>query len=202
MRRISTLATAGFLVLVPAFASAKPKTLENVSLAYTPTTLLGEKPAIDLTGLLRVKIELGAFNDTRTEPQRIGENREDADKGKILPVTTRDNVADWMKARIADDLDRYGFTVVEKGGEVILTADIRRFFVTEENTYEADVGILFSLHDASGKELWHGMANGAANRWGRSYKLENYQEAWSDGLFEALYSLVDNPQFRQALRDR
>lgn len=202
MRRILFAAIAGSLVLLPAAGQAKPKTLDNVRLAYTPTTTLGDKDPIDLSGAFKVKIRVGPFTDARAQTDRIGENREDADKGRIRPVTTRDDVAAWVRARVADELGRYGLTVVEQGEDVLLTGDIRRFFVTEDSTYESDVGILISLYDESAKELWQGMANGTATRWGRSYKLENYEESWSDGLFEAIYSLVSSGEFRSALRER
>jgi len=202
MNRVALIAAALLLLLTSSSAFAKRKTLENVTLAYIPTTTLGDKEAVDLTGMLKTKIRLGEFADRRSEKKLIGENREKADKGKVLPVSTRDDVAAWIKARFSDELGRYGLSVVDSGGDVVLSGEVRRFFVTEDSTYGGDVGILITLTDASGKELWQGMANGAATRWGRSYKLENYQEAWSDSLFEAIYSLMENPEFRKALGGR
>lgn len=199
MRSLAPTFALAILCLLPTMLLAKPKTLENVPLVYTPTTVLGEKPAVNLTGMLKIKIQIGNFVDARSDKALIAENREDADKGKIRKVTTKDDVGAWVRSRLAADLGLYGFTVVEGDGDVVISGEIRRFFVIETNTYQADVGILVTVTGADGKERWQGMANGSAERFGRSYKLENYQESWSDGVFEAIYSLVSNADFRQAL---
>lgn len=199
MNRSVLWISAALLVLLPSIANAKPKSLDKVSLAFTPTTIIGEKDPINLTGLLKTRIQLGEFTDVRGNPALIAENREDADKGKILAVTTRDDVAAWAKTQIGDLLGKFGLNVVATGGDVVITGEIRRFFVTETSTYQADVGILITVKDAAGVELWQGMANGSAERFGRSYKLENYAESWSDALLEATYSLLSSTEFRQAL---
>lgn len=198
----SKILVAALLLLVPGLAEAKPKTLDNVSLIYAPTTMIGEKDAVDLTGILKTKVEIGQFTDAHTNPSLIAENREDAAKGRILRVTTKDDVAAYVRTHLGDTLGKYGLNVVPSGGDVVISGEVRRFFVTETSTYAADVGIMVTAKDASGKELWQGMANGSAERFGRSFKLENYQEAWSDGLFEAIYSLISSAEFRQAVRKR
>lgn len=199
MNRSVLWISAALLVLLPSIANAKPKRLDKVSLAFTPTTIIGEKDPINLTGLLKTRIQLGEFTDTRSNPALIAENREDADKGKILAVTTKDDVAAWVKVQVGDLLGKFGLSVVPTGGDVVISGEIRRFFVNETSTYQADVGILITVKDAAGVELWQGMANGSAERFGRSYKLENYAESWSDALLEATYSLLSSAEFRQTL---
>lgn len=196
---LRTLCAVALALALPGLAAAKPKQLESVPLGFTPTTVIGEMDPVDLTGTLRTKIELGRFIDFRTNPNRVAENREDEAKGRILPVTTRDDVAAWVKTHLGETLGRFGLNVVSGEGDVVISGEIRRFFVTETSTYQADLGILVTVKDRDGKELWQGMANGAAERFGRSFKLENYQESWSDALLEAAHSLLSNPGFRAAL---
>ncbi len=66
----------------------KKKSLEGIPLVWSPTTEMGEVGAVDLTGLYDLTLGVGALEDNREEPELIGENREDEDKGTILKVTT------------------------------------------------------------------------------------------------------------------
>ena len=146
-----------------------------------------------------IRIQIEALLDARRNPTLIGENREDADEGKILPVTTSDNVAAWCTDRLRYLLEQLGFDVVETEGDVIITGEVRRFFVAETNTYEGDVGLKIDVKSKEGKMLWSGLANGVANRFGRSYKLENYYEVISDSLLDAVQKLANHPNFRRAV---
>lgn len=149
------------------------------------------------SGAVRVRID--ALGDARKNPQLIGENREDADEGKILPVTTKDDVAAWCTDRLRYILEQLGFEVVEGEGDVILTGQVRRFFVAETNTYEGDVGLKIEVKSQDARVLWSGIANGVANRFGRSYKLENYYEVMSDSLLDAVQKLADHEGFVKAV---
>ena len=85
------------LVLAGPLTAAKPP-LSGQSLRWTPTTEISELRlgSLDLTGLEGQPIEVLPFVDSRTNPTLVGENREDADEGRILPVTTKDRVADFV----------------------------------------------------------------------------------------------------------
>ena len=145
------------------------------------------------------RVQIARLTDARKNPQVIGENRENADAGKILPVTTKDDVAAWCTDRLRILLEQLGLDVVESDGDVILGGQVRRFFVAETNTYEGDVGLKIEVKAKDGRLLWSGLANGVANRFGRSYKLENYYEVISDSLLDAVQKLVAHDNFIRAL---
>ena len=149
-----------------------------------------------------VRVQIVRLTDSRKNPQLIGENREDADEGEILPVTTKDDVAAWCTDRLRILLEQLGLNVVESNGDVVLGGQVRRFFVAETNTYEGDVGFMIELKAKDGRLVWSGLANGVATRFGRSYKLENYYEVISDSLLDAVQKLVAHDNFIGALGRR
>ena len=66
-------------------------------------------------------------------------------------------------------------------------------------TYNGDVRLKVTLIDPSGTSLWTGITSGAATRFGRSYRAENYYEVLSDSLVKAVQNLMQNASFRSAL---
>jgi hypothetical protein len=108
-------------------------------------------------------------------------------------------VAEFCRAGVKKVLEQIGLNVVESGGNAVLSAEIKSFFVIETNVYKADVSLKVKLQDKSGKTLWTGITSGEATRFGRSYKDENYYEALSDSLTQAVYKLLQANTFRQAL---
>lgn len=168
---------------------------EGIALLWTPTTEMSELGSINLTGISNVKIEVQAFNDAREEGEEIGRNIEDDDP-KL--VTTPDDIASFVTEHFRDTLDNLGFTTVDSGGDVVLNADIRRFYVEEEDTYEGDVSLKVSI-TKGGKEVYAGIAGGSTTRWGRSYKDENYYETLADSLIDLVYDLASSDGFREAL---
>jgi hypothetical protein len=145
------------------------------------------------------RIQILPFTDTRKNPSLIAENREDADKGTILPVTTRDDVAAWCSDRLRDILKQLGFEIVDADADLQLAGEVRRFFVVETTTYQGEVGLKIELKAKDGTTLWSGVANGAASRFGRSYSLENYHEVISDSLLDAVQRLAEHPAFVHAV---
>ncbi|MEM8964510.1 MAG: hypothetical protein AAGD38_23690 [Acidobacteriota bacterium] len=191
------------LVLVLALAAspalAKKKQLVDIPLEWKPTNELGDYETVDLTGMLDVTIQVGEFTDDRDDKKAIGENREDADQDKILPVSTKDDVAAWSADHVTKVLGMFGMKTTDKDGDVVLSADVRRFFVTETNTYESDVAFTVTLKDGEGEVLWQGLVGGTASRFGRSYKAENYYETISDALMNAVHDFLTDDSVRTAL---
>jgi hypothetical protein len=89
--------------------------------------------------------------------------------------------------------------VTDGSVDVTLSGEVRDFFVTETGTYHGSVSLLVHAKDAHGKEVWSGIIGGGAERFGRSYKAENYYEVISDMLLRAAYNLMANPEFHQSL---
>lgn len=196
-RFLASVICASLLVGGAAFARG----LDNIPLKWTPTSTLGEMGALDVSGaLLTTKIHLDTFVDARQNPSLIAENREHADK--IRPVTTSGDVAGFVTDHLRETLRGAGMNTVDSGSDIIISGEIRQFFVTEVSTYDGEISLLIRVRNGSGKELWSGVVAGGATRWGRSYKAENYYEAISDMVLRATYNLLANPAFREALAKR
>lgn len=146
-----------------------------------------------------IQIEVKALTDTRENQKRIGENREDVKRGCVYPVITKDDPTKWTTERLRYLLGQLGYRVVEQGGDVILSGELRQFFVTETGTYDGEIAFRLDATSKTGKPLWSGLVRGTNGHWGKSYKLANYHETLSDALIDAVENLTADSNFAAAV---
>jgi hypothetical protein len=184
--------------LVPAFAFAS-KSLENIELKWKATTELTELQKLGLTAI-PAKIKIEKFKDDRKPDlkNKIGENLEDEKKGTILPVTTISDVGEFVTNNFRDVMKKGGLTIVDSGEDYVLSGSVIEYFVTEKDTYEAALTLKLKL-TKKGKVVWSGTTPGVNKRFGRSYKLDNYLECFSDVIIDAAESLAKSNEFKEAL---
>lgn len=151
---------------------------------------------INLTEVGNTRIRLDDFRDTRKAPELIAENREEAIP---KPVTTRDNVGQFVSAHMRQILQTAGLDVVDGDADVVISGEVRQFFVEETSTYNGTVLLRVTVHKRNGAILWNGTASGSAKTFGRSYSSENYYEVLSDSVVDATGTLLRDPDFRHAL---
>lgn len=173
--------------------------LKDVDLKYKPTSSLADYDNLDLSGLYNVSISLGDFIDEREDKNLIGENREDEEKGKILPVTTATPVKDFLKDVFSKLFRDTGIKINESSPKV-LEVRIIKFFVEERNLYKAEVWLDIKLLKGE-TVLWEDRVMGSAKRFGRSYKLDNYLESLSDAILDSFASLFQNRKFLDAIKN-
>jgi hypothetical protein len=188
-------------LLVNASVFARGEPLENIPLKWSPTSTLAEWGAVDLSGAtITTKIQWDTFTDTRQNPPLVAENRENANK--IKSVTTSSDVAAFVADHLKESLHGAGLNIVDSGADVVISGEVRKFFVTELSTYNGEIALLIHVKTPAGKELWTGMTSGDATRWGRSYHAANYYETMSNMVLSATYNLLNNAGFREALASR
>jgi hypothetical protein len=174
--------------------------LLNIPLVWKPSNTTSSFDAIDLTVFQHASFTVKPFNDLRKKPAEIGMNNEKRSSNKVLYVTTRDNVAEWLTDRIGRILSDFGVPVVKDGGKMSLEADIIKYYVTEEANYKANIGLKVRLRAKNNALLWEGMVSVSSNNWGRSYQAENYYEALSNACIEVTHALLKNDSFQQAVK--
>ena len=197
--RLASGILATLLLGAPAAAHAK-KPLTAMALQWSPTSELSEFGEVDLTGIGALELQLGSFDDERDVRDRVGENRED--DARVMMVSTPDDVAAFVRQGLQATIGRVGLRTVETDGDVVLSGAVRRFFVTERQTYVGEVAIWLVARSRAGEVLWEGLANGSATRFGRSYKAENYNEVFSDSVMGAAMALLQNKSFAAVLREQ
>jgi|KBSSwiStaDraftv2_1062776.scaffolds.fasta_scaffold25389_6 hypothetical protein len=180
----------------PAAAPAKRDKLENSPLVWKPTTNVSSLGSVDLTGLSNTKLQIAKVADGRQNPTLLGENKE---KGVPRVITTADDVPMFVTDHMKQLMSSAGINTVDSGGTHVLKTELKQFYVEESDTYKGDVRMTVTLTNAAGKAVWTGTTGGSAQRFGRSYKAENYYETLSDSLIEATYNLLRNPSFHEAL---
>jgi hypothetical protein len=191
------LAFASFAFLVVGAAAVAGGDLQNIPLKWTPTSTFVEMGHVDVNGpMASAKIHFEPLVDTRQNPSLVAENREKPEK--IRQVTTSGDVAAFVTDHLKDTLHGAGLNIVDGPADVIISGEIRQFFVTEVNTYGGEMSVLLHVKSSAGKELWTGAAAGDSTRWGRSYKADNYYETMSDMILRAAFNLLSTPGFRDA----
>lgn len=171
--------------------------LNNIPLQWKPTSALGAMGTIDLSGsTVTTKIHFDPLTDVRQNPVLVAENRE---KAEARPMTTSSDVGAFVTDHLKDGVREAGLNVVDTGADVNVSGEIRKFFVTETDTYNGEISLFIHVKDKNGKELWTGIVGGDATRFGRSYKAENYFEVMSDMVLRATYNLLSSGDFRAAL---
>jgi hypothetical protein len=185
---IMTLALAGV-----AFAKTAP--LEHVPLQWRPTSDLG----LGAREMSQVPIQFEIFQDVRDNKELIGENREDA---QPKPVTTTDDVGGFVSTHMRELFDHGGLKTVDSNAAVTIKGEVTQFFARETSTYKSEVAVHLTVVGSDGKTLWSGVASGAATRFGRSYKLENYYEVLSDAIVNTVSSMLQSAEFQKALSQR
>jgi hypothetical protein len=197
---IRRILAVGLACCLAASVGSAADQLQNMPLKWTPKESIASMGALDLSGtILTTKIRVDPFTDARTDAASVGENRE---KSQPRPVTTSSDVPAFIADHMKEAMRGLGMSVVDAGGDVSLSAEVRQFFVTETNTYQGNVSLLVHLKNAAGKEIWSGVVLGSAEHFGRSYKAENYDETFSDMVLHVTYNLLANPAFHDALAKR
>jgi hypothetical protein len=129
----------------------------RIPLRWAPTDDL-TLPAGAAKALSRQTIYVYPFTDAREASGSIGENTE----GKtILPVSTSDDVAVFLTGRFREVLKANGALIVASGAARVIKAEVRRYFVSEGNTYKADVMLQFTVEDGEGRTLWQDLCLGS-----------------------------------------
>jgi hypothetical protein len=183
------------LLLFVALSACKTMPLVNIPLVWKPTAEVRPTPGA-LDAILNANVQFDTFKDVRKQPELIAENREET---TAKPVTTRDNVADFVTKHVRGVFDQLGLKTVDTNGDAIISGEVRQFFVDETTTYKGHVVLLVNVRNRAGRTVWSGSAPGTASRFGHSYSAENYYEVFSDSLVNAVSTLLQNPEFQNAL---
>ena len=175
-----------------AAAASAATLLQNVSLQWKPTSDLD----LGTVQVTQSPIQFEAFQDARQDKTAIGENQED---NKPKPVTTPDDIGAFVGKHMRELFQQAGLKVVDTDGTVIIKGQVEQFFARETSTYKSEVRVRLTVVSRDGKTLWTGLASGDATRFGRSYKLENYEEVLSDAVVNTVSSMLQDTNFEAAL---
>jgi hypothetical protein len=191
---------AAFLLCAGAGAPAMGADLTDIPLMWKPTDTISSLDAIDMTAFQNATFAMKPFNDLRKRPEEIGKNVEKRLTDRVRLVTTKNDVALWLTDHFGQVLKEFDIDVVKSNSTFTLEADVVKFYVTEESQYKADVGLKVRLRSKNGDMLWEGMVSTSSSQWGSSYKADNYYEALSNATISAVYALLKNDSFRQAVQ--
>jgi hypothetical protein len=187
-----------FALALAVTGCAHRKPLENVALRWKPTDSIAATTNTVPRALSNHRVQVMQFEDGRESKELIGRNVENA--RTPLDVTSDGDVGGFCAERMRYVLTQAGVDVAKDHGTLVITGQVTKFFVREENVYEGSVALRVVLKNRSGGTLWKGTVAGAAKRWGKSYSEDNYFEVLSDAYLRALQELFQDEEFRAAVR--
>lgn len=205
MKKSVLITFISFTVILSIFVggsrlAADMKPLKDIPLQWKPTEDIRTFKAVDLSVYQDVQIFIKPFNDLRKKPKEIGVNIERRHFPEDMPVTTRDDVSQWLTYYFTKALSDFDIQVAKDRTPWTLEGDIIKFFVTEKNAYKAELALKMRLIGKNNEVLWEDMISGEATRVGKSYLDLNYYESLSDAVLYAVHSLLKNPAFQQAVK--
>jgi uncharacterized lipoprotein YajG len=127
-----------FCVLAIFLTSCSTKT----SLSYNP--IIEERPKNHIC------VTVDSFQDTRSQPQKIGALRNGYGM-PIVKITTDDDVPTWMKTALEEELANAGFTVINKEKEdtYYIKGSILRISSGTYLTYSGKISMEMTLNQGS-----------------------------------------------------
>jgi hypothetical protein len=166
-------------------------------LTWRPTDDLNDMPKSALDVFTGQRVRIATFTDGRPVKDNVGANMEEKSP---RPVLTQDSVGQFVSMQTANILRKNGVTIDSMDATRTIQGEVVQFFVTEENTYQADVVVKVTVENALGNLMWQGVIKGHARRFGHSFLPENYHEALSNAVLGAVTDLLENKEFQQAMR--
>ena len=144
-------------------------------------------------GLRKHTLRLETFVDKRAEPTKIGLFQEDR-----VTVRTSSDVAGYCTAKFGELLTKAGAKIATTGATVTIKPELVAFEVVESEMFNGEAVIRITALE-NDKVIYEGTHSGKSKRWGRSRSPDNYNEALSNALFEAMKELLKDELLAKAL---
>ena len=169
---------------------------KEVTLKWTPSDDVHEKAFVDVKALSELNVNIPAVIDNRSEKECIGKNIENGGNRRYV---TDSDIAEWATIHVRKILDHFKVSSHGKDADLLLQFSLVNFFVTEESIYKGNVSFLVTAKGKDGSMIWEDAIHGDSNRWGRSYSVNNYLECICNAFVDAVYALVANKKFIEAV---
>ena len=177
------------------FISADAFTKKEFPLKWKPGDDIRELGYVDVKNLGKVKIWVNPVIDSRKETNEIGRNVERNPERLYL---TKDNIAEWATERFRYVLKEFGLNVTSDNPDVIISAELVKFYVLEKDLYRGNVTFKIKALKPDNTVIWQGISSGESKRWGRSFSEENFHECIGNSFIEAIYGLLKDDSFIKA----
>lgn len=183
----------GFVCLVGAAACHRGLTTLEFPLAWRGVGSPPEPSKEVAAAFSKQSVVLLPLTDIREHPEVIGHHDDTHE-----PIRALSSVPKFCDEHVREILIAAGLRQRE-GGSVEVVPELVHFEVVEGGTYQASVRIRFTVRRLGSAQSLSFMANGTSKRWGRSRSVENYNEALSNALEDAMKQLLQNAEFANAI---
>jgi len=183
------------LIWVAAFINAVPAgndILSNIKIKWRPTKLVvsTEYDTTNVSKFMGKAISVMEFGDIRlglANKQNIGTS-----PYSPFPITTAEDVPHWCSARFSQILATKGLSVVKNNAAIQIEGEVKKFFVTEQGGYTAEIEIMCTVKDSIGTTLWRDLARGKSEDKGKSLDKKLYFRTLSNAMVLAVKDFLIN----------
>jgi hypothetical protein len=184
----------------PAAAQNAPKPL-TVPMKWTPNEPPGPVPPIEVTGggLYPLKVETAI--DHREKGKAVGEHPDD--KKPTVSVVSDSDIPGFFSEQVSTLLKRFGVPLTtEASAKRVLRMELLEFWVIDAQSYSGTVRGRVSVVGDGNQELWSAIVTGSGENGGRSLKVINYQETFSNTIQAFAVNLVKTEAFQKSLKNQ
>lgn len=167
----------------------------SIPLAYKTNP----KSALVLGGFSCNSISQVQVTDARTE-KTLG-TRVHESKPLKATVTAGTDPAAWAQNGMQTFLGQHGVNVQGTGPKLTVSLDAMNTVesIWHRSSYEAHINLTGQLQSASGKTCWKEAVDGAADNYGYSGDVVNYQETLNGALDAATLRMAQSQGFKDAM---
>lgn len=172
--------------------------LSDIKIKWKPSISIAtiEFDTTNVSRFIGKAISVMEFGDIRlglANKQNIGKS-----PYSPFPISTIDDVPHWCSARFSQILSTKGLTVKSENAAIQIEGEVKKFFVTEQGSYTAEVEILCTVKDSMGTTLWSDLVNGKSEARGRSLDKKLYFRTLSNAMILAVQDFLKNVKLEQA----
>jgi hypothetical protein len=173
--------------------------LSDIKIRWKPSRSIStiEFDTANVSRFIGKTISVMEFGDVRlglANKQNIG-----ASPYSPFPITTVEDVPHWCAAHFSHVLATKGLTVVAENAAIQIEGEVKKFWVTEQGTYSAEVAILLTVKDTSGNMLWRDVVSGSSEAKGKSLDKKLYYRTLSDAMILAVQDFFKKANLEQTI---
>jgi hypothetical protein len=195
------IGTSFFFIFVLIFVTYAAESVD-VDLVWNPGKDLDQVREIDMTFWRLHPIWLSNVQDSRSmkvdQRNVIGLSYEEDEKVPGF-FTTDDQVTKWLT-----DVSKYlfGFYVGESSGkmpEFIINFSLKKFWVTEDATYNGKISVFVTITDRQKNVRYQGIVNGESRFWGSTFDEDTYVECIGNACIDLIHNFLKDRSIQDAL---
>jgi hypothetical protein len=154
-------------------------------------------PAVKYSDELRLFVQ--PVVDEREDKAHVGANQEGDSTVPVIAGGTPPT--EFVAKIVTSELSNAGVKIATDAASAnrVLRLRLTRFYTTEKNLYESEVGVIAEVLDAKQRVLFSSALSGHGKQFGHSLDPDNYDEVFSRCVFDLAKNMFTQGDFQKAI---